>query len=58
MKIDKSHYRYKGYDIYLAIHPKLWGKYEIFNGEEFMARAFSINDAKESINKYIFFEKQ
>jgi hypothetical protein len=27
-KIDDGHYQYKGYDIYLAEHPKLCVKYD------------------------------
>jgi hypothetical protein len=46
-----EHVQYKGHDIYLAEHPKLFGKYEIYKGDQFVSRALSIQDAKDRINK-------
>ena len=52
-KIDFDYYTYRGYDIYTAVHPKLYGSYEIYKGECFISRALNLNHCKEIINKDI-----
>lgn len=49
IKIDSEYYTYLGYDIYLAIHPKLIGKYEIYKDEKFIKRGYSLKDCKQII---------
>ena len=49
-KIAEDCYNLKGFDIYKAIHPKLYGKYEIYKGCDFISRALNLNDAKQIIN--------
>lgn len=46
-------YNYKGFDIYLAEHPKLYGKYEIYKHDLFICRAANIKEAKNIINTHI-----
>lgn len=48
-QIEINHYTYLGYDIYLAVHPKLIGKYEIYKGENFIKRGYSLKDCKQII---------
>lgn len=45
-KIGEGYYNHKGYDIYLAEHPKLCGKYEIYKGCDFISRAANLREAK------------
>mgnify|MGYP003437251487 FL=1 len=49
-KIGLGYWIYKGYDIYLAEHPNLIGKYEIYNGCDFVKRAYTLKECKEIIN--------
>lgn len=52
-KVGDGWWRYNGCDVYLAEHPKLIGKYEIFKGDDFISRAYTIKEAKEIIiNKF------
>ena len=48
-KIDIEYWVYKGYDVYLAEHPQLPGKYEIYKGSDFIQRAYSLKEAKQII---------
>jgi hypothetical protein len=48
-KIGDEYWNYKGFDIYLAIHPKLPGKYEIYKGCDFVKRASTVKDCKQII---------
>jgi hypothetical protein len=50
-KIGDGYWNYKGCDVYLAEHPKLQGKYEIYKGCDIVSRAFSLNEAKQIIQK-------
>lgn len=52
-KIDFDTYSYKGYEIMLYSHPKLYGKYEIYKGDKFICRALTLSDAKIKINEDI-----
>ena len=52
-KIGEDYWNYNGCDVYLAEHPKLQGKYEIYKGCDFIQRAYSLIEAKEVIiNKF------
>jgi len=44
---------YKGYNIYFAPHPKLFGNYEIFKEENFVSRAKNLKEAKQKINSIL-----
>ena len=46
-------YKYKGYDIYEAQHPMLFGKYEIFINETFIKRALNLFESKNIINTHL-----
>ena len=48
-KIDEGHYQHKNFDVFLAEHPKLSGKYEIFDQDTFISRAYDLKEAKEII---------
>jgi hypothetical protein len=48
-KIGNGYWNYKGFDIYLAVHPKLPGKYEIYKGCDFVKRASTLKDCKQII---------
>ena len=50
-KIGDGYWKYNGCDVYLAEHPKLQGKYEIYKGCDIVSRAFSLNEAKQIIQK-------
>jgi len=52
-KIGDGYYIYKNYDIYLAVHPKLYGKYEIYKGCDFIKRTSTIEETKKYINNLI-----
>lgn len=47
--IGEGYWNYNGCDIYLAEHPKLSGKYEIYKGCDFIQRAYSLKEAKQII---------
>lgn len=49
-KIGEGYWNYNGYDVYLAEHPKLSGKYEIYKGCDFISRAATLKEAKKIIN--------
>ena len=49
-KIDNDFWKYKGYDIYLLEHPKLYGKYEIYKNDVFIKRVVSLSEVKLLIN--------
>jgi hypothetical protein len=49
-KIDEDYWTYKGYDVYLLEHPKLYGKYEIYRDDEFIQRVITLAEAKVLIN--------
>lgn len=49
--IGDGNWNYNGCDVYLAEHPKLQGKYEIYKGCDFIQRAYTLNDAKQIIIK-------
>ena len=44
-----EYWNYNGCDVYLAEHPKLIGKYEIYKGCDFIQRAYSLKEAKQII---------
>ena len=48
-KISEDYYNYFGYDIYKREHPKLFGKYEIYKGCDFIKRVINLNEAKKTI---------
>jgi hypothetical protein len=46
-KIGDDYWTYRGCDVFLmGEHPKLYGKYEIFRGDDFIARAETLKQAK------------
>ena len=47
--MDKD-FNYKGFDVYYLPHPKLYGNYEIYEGEEFKQRVPTKANAKSFIN--------
>ena len=47
--IGDGYWAYNGCDVYLAEHPKLLGKYEIYKGCDFIQRAYSLKEAKQII---------
>jgi hypothetical protein len=51
-KIGDGYYNYKGCDVYLALHPKLYGKYEIYTGCDFISTAKNLKEAKRIILAY------
>ena len=51
-KIGQGYYNYKGCDVYLALHPKLYGKYEIYRGCDFISKAENLKKAKNIILAY------
>jgi hypothetical protein len=51
--IGEGYWNYKGYDIYLAEHPKLIGKYEIYSGCNFIKRVYTLKEAKQIIIEII-----
>ena len=48
-KIGDGYWHYNGCDVYLAEHPKLSGKYEIYKGCDFIQRSYSLKEAKHVI---------
>jgi hypothetical protein len=48
-KIGKDYWVYRGYDVYLSIHPKLQGKYEIYKGCDFISRSTTLKECKKII---------
>jgi hypothetical protein len=50
-KIEINYYKFKEYDIYEAIHPMLYGKYEIYKNEIFISRALNLKNVKKIINE-------
>jgi hypothetical protein len=56
-KLDEDYWTYKGYDIYLLEHPKLYGKYEIYRNDEFIQRVITLSEAKVFINARVDFLK-
>lgn len=52
-KIAEDYYNFKGFDIYKAIHPKLYGKYEIYKGCIFISRAANLKEAKQILNNHL-----
>ena len=50
-KIEINYYTFKGFDIYEAIHPMLYGKYEIYKDEIFIARALNLKDVRKIIKQ-------
>ncbi len=51
--IGDGYWKYNGCDVYLAEHPKLQGKYELYKGCDFISRAYSLKEAKQIIiNKF------
>lgn len=52
-KIGDGYWNYKSHDIYLAEHPKLIGKYEIYKGCDFVKRSYTLKEAKEIIDSQI-----
>ena len=52
-KDEDGNWIYKNFTVYLAEHPKLKGKYEIYKGEDFVSRAYNLSDAKGMINNAI-----
>jgi len=52
-KIGDDYWNHDGCDIYLmGEHPRLYGKYEIFKGCDFIARAMTLGEAKKIIKKH------
>jgi hypothetical protein len=47
--IGEGYWNYNGCDVYLAEHPKLQGKYEIYKGCDFVSRAYNLKEAKQII---------
>jgi len=47
--IGDGYWNYNGCNVYLAEHPKLQGKYEIYKGCDFVSRAYSLKEAKQII---------
>jgi hypothetical protein len=47
--IGEGYWTYNGCDVYLAEHPKLQGKYEIYKGCDFIVRAYTLAEAKQKI---------
>lgn len=45
----KEDFNFNGFDVYYCPHPELYGKWEIFKGEEFTGRAKNKKEAKEKI---------
>ena len=52
-KVSDGYWTYRGFDIYEAAHPKLEGKYEIYTGEYFMIRSYTLKEAAELIDRRI-----
>ena len=48
-KIGEGYWNYNGCDVYLAEHPKLSGKYEIYKGCDFIQGAYSLKESKQII---------
>jgi hypothetical protein len=48
-----GHWAYKGFDVYYANHPQLYGRHEIFNGDKFISRACNLKETKDIINRTI-----
>ena len=47
--ISYGYWSYNGCEVYLAEHPKLQGKYEIYKDSNFIKRAYSLKEAKQII---------
>ncbi len=50
-KVDLKHWQHKGYDIFKEVHPALFGKYEIYEGEQFIDRVMKKKHAVEIIDE-------
>lgn len=49
--IGDGYWNYNGCDVYLAEHPKLIGKYEIYKGFDFIKRAHTLKEVKQIIKE-------